>query len=258
MKKCAFCTYPADSREHIFSDWMAQMLPSSERLAFNERVVKKNEYVKYQGRTIKLTAKVVCMSCNNGWMSRLENLVKTSMDGLLFDSSPTLLTPDRTLPIPQFAFKTLVLANHKDLSTTPFFPHSLRSRFRLDLSIPRGVQIWMATRQVPAGRYFGFWKSAHGKTEKQPIYSFSNYICTWNFQNLVLQVLATKWDDKRRRATIPPLSFQQDDYWGKASVLIWPPNESNIQWPPTFYLGADTIDKFRDRWDVIKIAFPAS
>jgi hypothetical protein len=58
MKKCAFCTRPADSREHIFSDWMLRIVPTKERFAFNERIVQSGEYTSYKGRKVKLKAKV--------------------------------------------------------------------------------------------------------------------------------------------------------------------------------------------------------
>jgi len=83
----------------------------------------------------------------------------------------------------------------------------------------------------------------------------ANYICTWNFKNITLQVLATKWQDKRRRNTTPAMSFPQDNHWEKASVIIWPPPSTGIQWPPEFYLGDNTHLQYRDRWNQIKVQF---
>lgn len=229
------------------------MLPPNERYALTERIAN-GEYVKYKGRKVKLTAKVVCTPCNNNWMSDLEDQhLKPAMKDLLFEDNSAVLGPQEIVPIAAFAFKTLVLANHKDLRTTLFFPSAQRTKFRLTLRIPDGVQVWMARREMIPGTYRGFWKSVSGETEKQTIHSFSNYICTWNFQNIVLQVLATKWDDKRRRNIVPTVPFVQDHYWDDASVLIWPSNGTSIQWPPPCYLGDDTIETFRDRWDTIKV-----
>jgi hypothetical protein len=257
MKKCAFCTKPADSREHIFSDWMLQMMPPNQRFTFNERVVERNEFVRYQGRKVKIKAKVVCTRCNNEWMNDLEGRLKTAMGHVLFSESPATLTTKDLTTISEFAFKTLILANHKSLTTvTPFFPYSVRRDFRLHLHIPDGIQVWMATRKTVAGKYYGFWKSVHGKTDKGfASYGFANYICNWNFQNIVLQVLATKWQDKTRRKTTPAIAFPQDDYWKQASELIWPSPPASLQWPPAFYLGDRTLIEYRDRWDTIKVSF---
>jgi hypothetical protein len=254
-KKCAFCTRPADSPEHVFSDWMLALLPPKQRYICNERLVSRDKYIQYQKRKIKITAKMVCASCNNGWMSDLEGRLKPILKDALFDELPRSFDPTEIATIAAFAFKTLLLANHKDLKTTPFFSASERFRFRRDLRIPDGVQIWMATRKTVAGKYCGFWKSVQGKTEKRFRYGFANYICTWNFQNIVLQIVATKWQDKRRRNTVPPIVFPQNEYWEEASVPIWPQPPAHIGWPPECYLEDKTLLEFRDRWDTVKVQF---
>src|SRR5438094_5219187 len=203
-RKCAFCTRPADSREHIFSDWMLRMIPPGKRYRFTERIIKTGEFKRYQKRKVHIKAKVICTACNNNWMSVLENdHLKPAAQDLLFLKKPTILGPKETVPIAAFAFKTLVIANHKDLTTTPFFPASERFKFRRELRIPDGVQIWMASRHGPAGEYYGFWQSSEGHTNQLPRYGFRIYNCSWNFQNLVLQILAGHWNDKRRRRTLP-------------------------------------------------------
>ena len=231
-KKCVFCTHPADSREHIFSDWMLEMLPSDQRYVVNERISTRDKYIRYPVRKVGLKAKVVCTPCNNNWMSDLEGLCKTAMTPLLFGDNRTTLTPKEIVPIAAFAFKTLLLANHKDLKAAPFFPFAIRRAFRLSLRIPDGVHIWMATREVLAGKYYGFWKSQSGGTDQESPFGFRSYTCTWNFQNLILQVLATKWDNKERRRTVSPISFPQGSDWEGASTLIWPSDGNNIPWPP--------------------------
>jgi hypothetical protein len=253
-KKCAFCTRPADSPEHVFSQWMLDLLPPNERYVCNERLFSRDEYIQYQRRKIKIVAKVVCTPCNNNWMSNLEGRLKPILQDVFLNELPTTFGHTDLATIAAFAFKTTVLANHKDLKSTPFFSAAERFRFRRQLRIPDGVQVWMASRrETIAGKYHGFWKSAQGKSEKYFGYGFANYICTWNFQNVVLQIVATKWQDKRRRNTVPPFAFPEDDYWKQASVLIWPLPPTAIQWPPIFYLGNSTLFKFRDRWDTIRI-----
>ncbi len=232
------------------------MLPSKERYMLNERIPETGEYIRYGARTIKLKAKVVCESCNNIWMSELENNhLKPAIKDLLFDHYVATLTPKQIVPIAAFAFKTLVIANHKSLTTQPFFTASQRTGFRLGLNIPDGVQVWMACRDCPAGKYRGFWKSMYGHGDKEFAYGFDTYSVTWNFQNIVLQALATKWTNETRRETVPPISFPQEEYWSQASVPIWPPDGASLQWPPPFYIGDNTIDGFTDRWNEIRVTF---
>ena len=255
-KKCAFCTRPAESREHIFSEWMLDMIPVGERFTFNERNPKTGEYFRYGGRKVNLKAKAVCTPCNNGWMSDMENdVAKPAMARLLFNEHPTVLDVKALTGIAVFAFKTLVLASHKDSTTPPFFPFADRDRFRRNLVIPNGVQVWIATRKALPGKYYGFWKSVKGTSDQPSRYGFSSYICTWNFQNLVLQILARKWNDKRRRRTIPMGAIVQNDYWNDAAIPIWPLKGKGLQWPPPAYLGEESFFPFRDRFDRFEVSF---
>src|SRR4051794_37888901 len=113
MPKCAFCLHPANSREHIFSDWMLAMLPKNKRFIFNERIVKTGEWVTYLGRKVQLKVDVVCRSCNNNWMSDMENkTAKPAMKNLLFGEHKTELDEKSLRAIAVYAFKTLIIANH--------------------------------------------------------------------------------------------------------------------------------------------------
>ena len=233
------------------------MLPSKERYILRERIPATGELLKYPTKKIKVVAKVVCERCNNTWMSRLEDEhLKPAIENLLFSENRTTLTAKEIVAISAFAFKTLILANHKDLTSAPFFPRVQRFRFRRELRIPDGVQIWMASRKALAGKYYGFWRSAGGGVNEKSPYSFRLYSCTWNFQNIVLQALGTKWDNSTQRKNEPP-SLSPSSEWERAAVLIWPPRGNLIFWPPPFYLGDNTIEAFTDRWNEFRITIRA-
>jgi hypothetical protein len=255
MKKCAFCTHPADSPEHVFSDWMLELLPRNEQFICNERIVSRDEYVRYRKRKIEIVAKSVCTPCNNTWMSDLENQLKPIFKDAFFDEVPRIFSPSELSTIAAFAFKTLVIANHKNLTTVPYFTAAQRYSFRRKLIIPNGVQVWMATRKVISGKYYGFWKSINGGSDQESPLGFTNYVCTWNFQNIILQVSGIKWKDKRRRRTVPMPSLKQPQYWDDAAIQIWPLIGGNVEWPPRAFLGDETLIPFRDRFQRCSVAF---
>jgi hypothetical protein len=248
VKKCAFCTRVADSREHIFSEWMIKMLPRNQQFLFRERL-KNGELKTYKGKKVKLKAKVVCGHCNNNWMSELENShAKPAMQSLLMGNSSALLHTKEIVALAIYAFKTTVLANHKDLKATPFFTSSQRFKFRSTLRIPEGVQIWIACRKSSYTTN-GRWTSKFGKFNRKTADTFSYYVCTWNFQNIILQTVAGKWDEKRRRNTIPFPGLAQPIFWKDASIPLWPADGNHIEWPPPLYIGDNMFDAFCDRWD---------
>lgn len=97
MKRCAFCPRPADSPEHIFSDWMIELLPKGQFYICDERIVTKDEYIRYQRRKIRFAARTVCTPCNNGWMSDLEGALKAAIGNVLIGhwGEVKIFTPDQ-------------------------------------------------------------------------------------------------------------------------------------------------------------------
>ncbi len=234
---------------------MIELLPPDQRYICNERIVTRDEYIRYQRRKIKFVARAVCTPCNNGWMSDLEGALKSVIGDVLVGNwgLAKTFTPDQLKIISAFAFKTLILANHKDLGKRrPFFTRTQRFLFRRYLTIPAGVSVFMAIRESIAGKYNGFWKSVSGDSKnKATSYNWSMYALTWNFQNVVLQTVATKWKSHRHRKSQAPITFSEDDDWKPASVQIWP--SSNLEWPLEYCLGPDTLFEYRDRFENIGV-----
>lgn len=86
---CAFCGGVGLSREHFWPEWMHSYLPNGpaqsrhvERLETYEGkrvLVDVPRDVERQGGTRNKTMKIVCRTCNGGWMSELENAAKPIM-----------------------------------------------------------------------------------------------------------------------------------------------------------------------------------
>jgi len=238
---------------------MIDLLPPDQRYICNERIVTRDEYIRYQRRKIKFVARAVCTPCNNGWMSDLEGTLKSVIADVLVRELGTIkvFTPKQQEIIAAFAFKTLVLANHKDLANKhPFFTREHRFLFRRMLAIPPGVSVFMATREHVTGRYAGFWKSFSGDSkEKGAAYNYWAYGCTWNFQNIVLQSIGMKWKSYSYRKIQSPIAFPELDEWKPASVQIWPSNGLHLDWPPEYCLGPDTLFRYRDRFETLSVRF---
>src|SRR5713226_8688439 len=70
QRRCLFCDNPANSREHVWPDWILERLKSDRRQAMAGHIGDQSLY--WTGVKPELKNKCVCSGCNHGWMSTLE------------------------------------------------------------------------------------------------------------------------------------------------------------------------------------------
>jgi hypothetical protein len=81
-KKCIFCDNFADSKEHIWAEWMLPHLPKkgvSSHEVYSEVIFSKHSAVtitKRSGEPQSGRLRIVCEDCNTGWMSDLQKAAK--------------------------------------------------------------------------------------------------------------------------------------------------------------------------------------
>jgi len=87
-RQCLYCDNTADSREHLWSDWVLRSRdkvggwgPIRHSIAGSETKILPNP---------ELKVGTVCESCNTGWMHRLEDLNKPLIGCLMQDISTPL------------------------------------------------------------------------------------------------------------------------------------------------------------------------
>jgi hypothetical protein len=90
MKICVFCGNPGGNLEHIIAQWLIQRMG-----AVDYPVVvahRKEDGIKTRPPHLlnTYTTRSVCQSCNNGWMSTLENWFKTNLGILVEPTWPKL------------------------------------------------------------------------------------------------------------------------------------------------------------------------
>jgi hypothetical protein len=250
VKRCAFCPTEASklSGEHIWDDWLNRALPT-ERFRVRQRLSRLDPFREYDATVLKEKLPVVCEKCNNTWMSDITDRVKRSCQDAIIDGAPLSLLPGNIALLAAFAFLKSVVADHATQLDDPFFTRGARERFRESLAVPTQVQMWIAAYQG-AYRYSG--KCDTGiltPSQPGPLYGIEFYAFTYVVGHLVLQTLAPRWKDIRHRTKLLPV-LNPDAYWNPAVIKFWPDNGSSVSWPPSKYIGDDTIEKFIDRFNV--------
>ncbi len=198
-------------------------------------------------KSLDWTAKVVCADCNNTWMSAIENdHAKPAMTDLISGKVDIPIDEARAQSIALFAFKTAVVFDHMQRNQEPFFPGTIRHRFRESIAIPpTTVKMWMAGYLPTAkGEVLTFYSQGN----LTPTNRLRLYVCTYAVGHFVFQVVA-----QRQQGFIPlgPAA----DYSGMA-IPFWPTSElpKGFIWPPKAILRTvKDFSDFSERWRTINV-----
>lgn len=159
--KCMFCAGPGLTEEHIWPVWSHKLLLSitgrhpinvSEHVVGRKKEIEKNERKQRQGPLINKRLRVVCGSCNGGWMSRLEERTKPILISLIQGDVGELAVEQQAILAQWIILKTMVCEqNRKD---EVVFTEEQRHQFMVSGGIPDQVKIWIGRN------YSGRWLSS--------------------------------------------------------------------------------------------------
>ena len=252
MKQCAFCDSTARlSGEHVWSNWIVELL-GSETTGFNFRYrdTETGLIKEWSAPTMHQKTNVVCKRCNQTWMSDIESSARLTLSNIIRDGAPVSLLNQGITSLATYAFKCAVVANHMSFeSSQPFFPSRVRYRFRETLQIPDGVFMWLAHFRGRA-KYSGRFSALYGNPKLEQFRHLGFYIFTFVAGRLAFQVFACRWAKLHRaEKRFPGVVHPDRELWDGAAVQFWPRDGFPVVWPPKLYLGDDTLDQFRDRWE---------
>ena len=134
MGICIFCTNPANSKEDMFPQWILRRVKTGEPMVHR----KPNRPVKIS-QSSKVRLKCVCATCNNGWMSALEQKCIPLIGALLEDIELWRDEEYQNL-LSRWAVKTAMI-NDSVQSHTRFFTSAECESLKNKQEIPFGTQV---------------------------------------------------------------------------------------------------------------------
>jgi hypothetical protein len=149
--KCIFCTRDGLSKEHLWPEWMHDLirLPGITRANVSEYLVgDKTRGVTSairkvrQGHITTLKFRVVCEDCNNTWMGGIEVAAKPILIPLIAGSGGYLNSDTQKQLATWAALKVMVAEQSKPAEAV--FSDAERASFMRERIIPAGVKIWIA------------------------------------------------------------------------------------------------------------------
>ena len=193
MGICIFCQKDRKlTKEHIWSDWIGVLLGETEEYTIHSRK-EAEEPRKWKTIGLDHVVRLVCAECNNRWMSDLEREAKRLLsDYIKFGASFSFL-PSGIAVLAAYAFKCAIISDNQYRERKPFFTVSERVEFMRHLTIPKGIQMWIASSgdKTFNGHFSSF--QFNVGAPNGPLRSSSFFSFTWASGFLIFQVLAVRW-----------------------------------------------------------------
>lgn len=247
-RECAFCPSTADiTGEHIWSAWMNDLFPVTDA-TFRQVKMDGSVVRQWHAPELNLKAKVVCATCNNGWMSDIENLyAKPAMADLILGKRVGAIMPKRARGLSLFAFKTAVVANHSLPKDELFFEQSDRYAFRESFRkrlfrIPPNVAMWLVGMEPVAG---GGISSVNVYFPNPDAPDLTLNVCSFCVGCLGFQVVSAKSIGAGKVESLPTIS-------PTLTTCFYPALEANVRWPRPNVLSTSAFNDFANRWNKVR------
>jgi hypothetical protein len=261
---CIFCRRPSKmTNEHVWGDWLK---PYVDRIAnkhvLHQRLVgrlgtqdRERTQIRAGGSPLHSKVPVVCVACNSGWLSRIQQRAKPYLLPLVEGRERILIGPRAQLAIATWATMATITAEfiHRRLASIAI-SNDAREAFR-NAQHPLGNwRIWIGTYH--RWRWDGCYVHAC-----QPIY-FEGQTVIPNVEEPNIPLPTTQWSTfivgklyvhVASSMTSPDLIQKRD--WRNAPrardrlVQVWPLKEGMIVWPTPALSDADAKWFSLAHWD---------
>jgi hypothetical protein len=245
--KCIFCGQGGMSKEHVFGVWLRELFPRTPDAQHTFGTVAPSMIVGIprittndrQGHTGTVFVRVVCDSCNNGWLSALEKREKPILTPMILGEKCRLSPEDQNI-LSVWAAKTAMTAEYKQRredGTTQEERTFLMERERP----PSNWFVWVATYEGSGWRDLTL--SQHrGNLQKTPIRrpgTSLHYIqaTIFGMGRVVFRVIGT---------TCPEGDLRFGRMNDEALVKIWPTVPRSALWPPYSILADHQVNEAAD------------
>ncbi|MBB5157426.1 hypothetical protein [Saccharopolyspora phatthalungensis] len=225
-----FCDAPGRlTQEHIFGDWLR-------KLGYNGVGLREigDPPIVQRGGVFSKKLQIVCASCNNGWMSRLEQDAKPLLIHLFRSHGRSIpLEEDAQLTLARWAFKTAVVCAYADKNQqVEPFPKEHRREFYENDQPPNQAWIRIGMCEIPSDPSKGEHLAAYLLEPSLGVLisgdSSTNirmYRATIRLLNVVFCILGYV-------TTATTMKDQPSKEFRTITLPLWPAQRPTIWWPP--------------------------
>jgi hypothetical protein len=113
--RCIFCTGFRLTKEHLFADWLRELFPrsASDTHTMGEAEGEPWRIIRRQGHSGSKKIRAVCDTCNNGWISGIDDAAKHAATSLILGEA-RVVTPDMQRTLSSWFAKIAAVADSRD------------------------------------------------------------------------------------------------------------------------------------------------
>lgn len=252
QKFCIYCGGPGLSKEHIFADWLRAYVPrelSEHRAEFTVMFPHKTEKTleRRTGDTHARRLRRVCLACNRGWMSSLQEAAKPYLVPML-EGRQVSLHRRAQKAVAGWIAMTAMTAEYLNEEMVSISQEQ-RDYLRETSQAPRHWRIWIGKYRRGQGKK-RFWHNAMALTREKvqgnalyaraPSNTQTTSICLGDHLFIYAMSSEVAWNLIRRwrfPAGIGP-SLRQ----------IYPSAAASAEWPPGRELTFEEVDFVSDQF----------
>lgn len=242
-RKCMFCDGRASTKEDAWPLWLVRKFPDPVGVTV-EAQRKDNRPTHWRQRGHFAKAKFVCKSCNNQWMSQLENQAKPIIERLLSNAESRFDSIDREV-VARWVLKTAMVFEAVG-GTDWFYTADERATVRSGV-IPGGyTAFWVAQCANLPGAYSvasNMFESAEVGTS-----GVHGHVTTLAISTVAFQVLTVRPSHAVPVNAAIELERANLEPWPQAALQVWPPM-MDFHWPPSIGLNGELgVEAFAKRF----------
>jgi hypothetical protein len=239
-RTCLFCGNPADTKGHLFPEWINDPDPAytlgGERTDVFQIGPERTELRSYRADEVaSLSVRALCGACNHGWMSRLERSAKPLLRALALGQPTALSIPEQLLAA-TWAVKTTIVGE-AIMEYPDRFPAEDCAIIREQRQPPVRSRVAIAAFSGQSHVFTRYIRSFNGAyRDKAP--GLELCIHTIQIGSLVLQVRETDAPPAAGNRALEHLAGPR--YW---EIPIFPSVEP-CEWPPAAVLNDDALIRY--------------
>jgi hypothetical protein len=240
---CIFCNNVSGSEEHIWPAWIHRYKK------FGPLKMQEGTGPQVIADDPEQTVNTVCHTCNNTWMSQLEQKNIPSLKPMV-DGKPIEIDPGRQRLLWEWTIKTAMINDSTKIrnGNSLFYTAAERTAMRNNRTIPGQTRIWLA--QLDEDCHIGIHGTDFTITDGNKTRFGEGAATTIYMGHFVVQVVTEHIKPEYANPDFRGVNPKPRN-WDKKLIETWPKVSKKIPWPPPSAFtdgGTEGIAYLMDRW----------